>query len=186
MFMLWLWPKEVRELVKKYRAEGTLNVQAVEYINQRISYALAFNTLGAIIATFTTLIIPSISSYWPYVVFVSVLFCGWDIFRVNKKLACHYVIPISEGKKVEGVLEKIEKHSTEFFTQSGWIVQYRFNYGNHEYSHKLHLDSNQDCTPNYSKGDRIFVYINPKNVNESIPAFEPLVTKYKLNKGHAQ
>ncbi len=37
MFLELFWPKEIKELVAKYRAEGTLNEESVEYLKHNTS-----------------------------------------------------------------------------------------------------------------------------------------------------
>jgi len=176
------WPKEMKELVKKYREEGTLNEEAVGNINKRIRKIIFKNLF---LLSLLTLIISTAPSdyeeYWPYAFAGMLVFSIFATCYEVKVFFGRYIIPINLGAKAEGNILSIAKRDVSF-VKVGWDIAYKYNYNNNEYSEKICTQSIDDCSSDYSDNDTVIIFVDKNNPKNNIPAFKELTCKFKLQK----
>jgi len=86
------WPKEMKELVKKYRAEGTCNEEAVRYVNKAIwKHISIFLIIAFMLLTTSEVMAAGI------LFLLTPLFVWFDIRNLFRK----QMLPYIEGKKTD-------------------------------------------------------------------------------------
>lgn len=171
------WPKEMKELVAKYRAEGILNEGAVQ---NEFKTSVIFVCLYVVTAIFF--------SYLTYYSFSSFLLASGTclmillcLFFIHKAMIKHNYLrlhlPLTQGYSDYATVSSFEKdHLGARTPLRTRILHYEFKGKKYRW-HPLKKDEVEFIK---SQGDKFQVLVNPANEQLNIPFLPSLDKKYNL------
>ena len=172
MFLELFWPKEMKELVKKYRKEGNLNEEAVKNINKL--FWISFLILICLAIIPFELGLDNFNRYF-YLIIVVVSFF-WTKYSVNHAVN-QRIIPYTIGNQARGSVRFIKKDP---FGVDSSIFRYSLGY---EYEGKNFILKNiTNFQKEYieTKGGALDVLVNPNNNSYVSPNFPEWHKRYSL------
>jgi len=164
------WPKEMKELVKKYRAEGTCNEEAVKIYKKQIYAIFIFGVVFLLLLTTGGLAV-----YW-YLIFASI---SPILVRViTSRYVNRYIIPYTVGKKEKGKVQFVKK---DIFGVDAAYGKFFLGYEHNNKQFTLKHITRKERSNLESQGDYIDIMVNPYNSKYNIPYFQEWNKKYNLN-----
>lgn len=157
------WPKEIKELVKKYEAEGTLNQNAISYLTHQtyVVYAVAFVFI-CILLYENYLFIPLVVALGPFIVWFDLKLC------FHRNLAAY---TNGERRKVEVIKP----------TQSLYPMQWIY-YNDKDAEGEIAIGGRpmivEEQLPR--KGDEIFIYQDAYKKHLAMPDIDYIKQVYSL------
>jgi len=162
------WPKEMKELVKKYRAEGTCNEEAVRYVNKAIwKHISIFLIIAFMLLTTSEVMAAGI------LFLLTPLFVWFDIRNLFRKQMAAYVCgrrALATVKNVGISLYGTQKIKYKLEPNEKTVLSFIF------IGSKPRLDK-KDIP---QKGAEFSIYYDPDNQYRAMPDIDYLKEKYSL------
>ena len=117
-FVELFWPKEMRELVNKYRAEGTLNEEAIRYVF-KTQRSLSFMFLAIVLLVY---IAAPDQNHYVILAIISVPALKWAMHHNYFK----YVLPSTKGDVAHVKPYVITKRLHQPGAPFGWRIEYEY------------------------------------------------------------
>jgi len=172
----YIWPKELKQLVVRYRAEGCLNDRAIEQICRRTNKNMLVDFL--IIVFFLSLPVFLDSEYIILFSAVIILITACSSYFQIREFFGRYLLALNVGDICEGRLLKVDMSSVNG-AHSGWLVKYEYSNDGKNIKKRIHLKSNDDYDYSYVADDKLPIFIH-KKTGKSIPAFKSILSQYSL------
>jgi len=166
------WPKEMKELVKKYRDEGTLNEEAVRGFNKGIHQS------GAIIGLlfFFLLLGFGVSFFYSSILLILIMITSG--FLQATDMSRKYVIPYTIGNKERAKLRFFKKDP---FGKDAIYGKFFLGYEYNKKPFTLKHVTKEEKHFLETQGVEFEILINPRNEKYNIPYFQEWNKKYNLN-----
>lgn len=177
-----LWSAELKRLAAEM-PDTTANCQVQANINKRIIHILYSESVAVILVLIAVFLAPSFKPYWPHAFAFMLITCSFDAYRQITNFFGKYVIPINSNTIVDGKLLFQNKHTIDLGVQTGWYIEFSFEYQGQSYKLKRRIEFKKDLEPPELQDIPIKIHINPSNVKNSIPAFSSLISLYQFKRG---
>lgn len=177
-----LWSAELKKLAAE-APDTAANHQVRANINKRIIHILYSESVAVILVLVAVFLAPFFKPYWPYVLAFMLITCSFDAYRQITNFFNRHVIPINSDIVVAGKLLVQNKHTIDLGVQTGWNIEFEFEYEGQSHLIKRRIEFKKDLSLPELKDVPMKIHINPANIKNSVPAFSSLISLYQFKRG---
>ncbi|TVQ83463.1 MAG: hypothetical protein EA357_05985 [Micavibrio sp.] len=178
--MEFLFSKDVREIIRKLRADNALNELALQNLT-RYFQGWAVKAVGIILFPLLFILL-GMEGKFPWLLAGVFAVSLLTLFVYEIRTLPQKIIPLFfQGNYVEGIVDR-EYRNTGYVGSATWGVYYHYSVNGKQFRQKLKNVPNIFWLRHYKKNEPIRVFFDQKNPENSIPDIQNLGAFFNLVK----